>query len=1337
MNPKPYPFELMISSGDPPKPLFIQTVEQVLKENLQAPDSFGCQILDCHTHVGSKKHLSTFIEAELLFHNSYYNKGFAFLTAQKINEYTACTPFSQILFIGCETFCELFLCEACGLLGGKDVDYCVFETVGRHQNRIRKLQEWAAQHKNNWEKTLFVFIVPISTTLTTHDKMIAYFKSSLKQLVGDEKFVQKFENARFKALNFALILIGNAVKAKEYWTMDEGTCSLYPVGIDHRFQELRPDDPVYFFAYALSDWFEAEECPHCFPDVRGRTLIWETPVFGVNRASVVPMLQLSTNRIPTPRLGKWPASNVKENLNRVVQLALVMHHHHLLRGTNHYQYYFDSSAFFENNRKSVEEWLSGVVKAKIDWADESGTGYETAKMAAQTEYIKPDCMVYNIIVSPRHFSNASFLHAVNDRVFDGAARVLYFDVQREYRGNIEAKYSDLSRFIKNLEQCNQNYEIRFHFVDDSINMGTNFSRTKSLIQTLLREGKADKIRLYHSIIILIGRNSTESKRFWLPENHRFFEYVHLNVSPMRNHEDACTLCQLTQNFEMMAENCSTNTVSAYCKKRATDHKLISTDKYLANNTRQFADFGKQMRIILKHVLSLMLDNQWGPAGSILSVVNKENVDDVYMVLQELYRDLGKPRGSVAAVYRAVAREKTFNHRMAQIALIKVISRPFFTYSIRQKQGAMRFCLELLDEQLDHGDNLALVIALINGVADMDANFLLRACTINRICNWGRELRETHFHATLRIIAFSQETSKSVFLESLLITGSEKNYFQRVNSELGQDLDGNLEMTDWFSLYLENNRVLRDGFTDIYKSKSYNVLKEPPYFLKNFHKTLQLNLSHKQQDSYATLLETYCELRLNLLEDTERGEKVGLISQSLTRICERIALLFEQTGAALPSGVLPFVERIASRDEDSNLLPYVLLTASDSASEERANFAKAEYQKEMAELLRQETPSILDTVYFSNTKHYCVVKFATPRMKESDYDGGKEAGRDRGQYVLYFLVPIPKCRTLENLWKCVPGKDKQGPDFISYAFGLKLLLSLRSEFIRMIRRNFANDSIQQLVLQLERNEALSISKANRHGVARYYSSINFQHVKDLIQSPEKSYKDLLDSYLQLMANDFISALYRDASSNVLKKYTRDERSVDRIGPRTPKEQETNPPYAMYHILFQNRDQEGNYLYKMKSPCKYGQNTSKCSPLEIVIHGLSPGETWDLMALQRDDCSIGPSLLLIYLLATNARFHTPQGQDGDICKVHFRKDGLYLCAENHVHDAEQLVNDTKQRLEIPPHLLDRQSITLWSLQQYCNQLLIAHYTEEERPLEPGFLLDATESGCFSVRLRLFER
>ena len=79
---KVFPFEfirLPFSSDNNVSP-FIKTVEGILNTNLQDKNTFGCKIMNCHTHAGSKIHFDNFIEAELLFHNNYYNQGFAILT---------------------------------------------------------------------------------------------------------------------------------------------------------------------------------------------------------------------------------------------------------------------------------------------------------------------------------------------------------------------------------------------------------------------------------------------------------------------------------------------------------------------------------------------------------------------------------------------------------------------------------------------------------------------------------------------------------------------------------------------------------------------------------------------------------------------------------------------------------------------------------------------------------------------------------------------------------------------------------------------------------------------------------------------------------------------------------------------------------------------------------------------------------------------------------------------------------------------------------------------------------------------------------------------------------
>ena len=125
---------------------FVEQVERVLKTDLQQYDVFGCQINNCHTHAGSKIHFNSFIEAELLFHNSYYNKAFAQLTHNWI--YNKCLDINDeenicflkdtnvqihnILLVGYETYSELYLQELKEILNKfikNDkvfVDYCVY-----------------------------------------------------------------------------------------------------------------------------------------------------------------------------------------------------------------------------------------------------------------------------------------------------------------------------------------------------------------------------------------------------------------------------------------------------------------------------------------------------------------------------------------------------------------------------------------------------------------------------------------------------------------------------------------------------------------------------------------------------------------------------------------------------------------------------------------------------------------------------------------------------------------------------------------------------------------------------------------------------------------------------------------------------------------------------------------------------------------------------------------------------------------------------------------------------------------------------------------------------------
>ncbi len=1315
---RPLPFELLIrpQADDGPPNFFIQTVEQVLTEKLQSANSFGCTISNCHTHVGSKKHLGSFVEAELLFHNSYYNKGFAYLATEKILECLSSsdTHPKTVWLIGYETFSELFLCETRDLLSADyPTDYCVFETVNAEGSRIRGLSRLLEQSGEDFRngRVCLAFIVPTSTTLTTHDKLISAFCEEVQKQCGvDSQIVQE------QAVNLTLILISDTDGAP-YWTMDKAERVLIPnENEEGLFQSLRQACKVHYFAWIPSQWYDAEKCPFCFPDIWSSpaSLTQESPIFEVNRASVVPMLQLSIDHIPAPKESPWDQTAEEQNIRRVIRLSQCMYHHHILRNGNHYQYYFNTEEYFHRERCAVKEWLKTEVRPKVHTRARAENG---------------PLAVYHIIVAPRHFSNADFLHEVSEAVFDGTARIFFFDVQREYRGNIEAKFSDFTQFVRNISMCQEAFQIHFHYVDDSIYMGTNFFRTKSLIQTLV-SGHADgQVSIFESIILLVGRNSPGTKQHLLQNTGHFFEYVHLDISPMRNHEDACTLCQLAENFQLMSDTCSTNSMNQECLDRIKNHCLIPSEDFFH---KDFADFGKQMRVILRHMISIRLKNKWsiceGSERRPEPVVNHEDEEDVYWVLKQFHGDIKRPTGKIAGMYQDVSSVKSYDAKVAEQAFFKVISRPFFSYSIRQKQGAFRLCLEQLEEALwgrKREWDEKLMAVQINALADMEANYLIRARTMDRLFQLTeakglRSLQNGYYLAIKKLVVTSQDTAKAVLLETVLTTGSEQDFFRaEVGGPRGKELSKPLKLEPWLRLYLENSRLLQEGFSKVYRLKRYDVLQHPPYYLRRFRDVFSLNLGTSQPQpeiqSWDKIVERYCQLKQHL--------STGLNLSEFGILADLIQGLFPE----LPEPPQLFIYNTIYQDGNNR---FTLLFGNDNAQN---SFYASDFQSRLEDILKKDDNTsrteIAETFFSKDEEDFCIIKFKDCPPREEEHVAKPDDHR-----ALFCRIPFPNKQSFSSL--CAEGckLDKRGTGFLRFFFGVKLLLSLRGEFVKMTQENFNNNAINRLVQEDNRNQALSISKASRHGSAQYYSRFDYTKIEEMYKHTEGCeslhYISLLDQYIQLLANDFISSLYREANSGQL--FSEDVlQESEVIDPNS-----SDPVLAtqMYRLLFQKRVEESpaDYYYEMEGPCKEGDNSTIHAKLKLVIQGFPPPGKgrWVAKCLARNDSSISPMLLILFLLATNARFHTPKKLP---CEVRVCRDGQYLCVSNRVPGARESAEKATKSLLSRPHWTQRKSITLWTLNQYC----AAVNGDRSAPQTPLITVEAPEEDLFQVKLPLFEK
>lgn len=122
---------------------------------------------------------------------------------------------------------------------------------------------------------------------------------------------------------------------------------------------------------------------------------------------------------------EWLRSEEK----KLEELKDVLLYKHTVRGENHFLYYFKTDQLFIKQKDSIVTWLRQIAqKLKLNTRD------------------------YHILFCPAHYSNAGFVENVNRIVFRDAALLIRVDIDKEYRSNVRAKYSNVAKLIEILEK---------------------------------------------------------------------------------------------------------------------------------------------------------------------------------------------------------------------------------------------------------------------------------------------------------------------------------------------------------------------------------------------------------------------------------------------------------------------------------------------------------------------------------------------------------------------------------------------------------------------------------------------------------------------------------------------------------------------------------------------------------------------------------------------------------------------------------------------------------------------------------------------------------------------
>ncbi|MCM1125755.1 MAG: hypothetical protein NC429_04720 [Lachnospiraceae bacterium] len=553
------PFDLVIKNRNG-ETVFEQNVLKVLNQNIQLLES-GCKIEPTHMRLGSKVHINAFYEAELLLFNNYYVNRFSYLLAEKIQNKIK-NKNCPIWLIGYENYSEMLISRLKQYIQdielNKKIHYSIYENSRGNGNnweenfRYFQIETISMLVRENAQ---VFFIVPINSTLTTFNKLEYAIKRKMQDMDLDN-------NLNISGY-FGIVQIRDIGKLKDkaLTEMEEKYWESINLGDNCiRSPKLLPEanNCAYYIVLAKAKWENPLECEECYP----QECLAELPLIETDKASVV----------PTQLIGLTESVDINEtekmkydSYEKIDSIKKYFYYDHIERGANHYHIYVRTANYYIEHENRIRNWLKDKVKPRI-----------VSQKSASV-------LTFEVLVNPLHFSNSAFVDTVNEMVFNGTSYSMRIEVGKEFRDNVETKFSDLKLLYQKLINMKIPAAINFHFVDDSINLGNTYIRMKHMVSSLFPQdaiaGHGDvKVTIFKSVIVLINRLSYASIRDYVSDIQDYFYFIDLRISSMRTHEDACYLCKEEKNAEKLINSASTNQMAKYWEQHKKNYRKKSLNE---------------------------------------------------------------------------------------------------------------------------------------------------------------------------------------------------------------------------------------------------------------------------------------------------------------------------------------------------------------------------------------------------------------------------------------------------------------------------------------------------------------------------------------------------------------------------------------------------------------------------------------------------------------------------------------------------------------------------------------------------------------------------------------
>ena len=733
------------------------------------------------------------------------------------------------------------------------------------------------------QDTTLVQIVPIGSTFTTCNKMLAKLHSG-KEQIFEWKYIRNFaflwvRDKTWECNNDCGTDCPSKSKSigQKYWKAPDIDSQILTLCEDI-LPELRKYKDrsallVYFDLAVESIWHDAIDCEACYPDVG--ELENEAPLIETDITSTIPRQQYRRRE----SVAKSPERDA-ENEKRLRMLDGFVRYGHYERGGLHHQFYIKTDEYFYKASPSIEEWLKEIGKEKEN----------------SQKRVDPQL---TIIFVPEHFSNAELVQYVNNYVFNATGTIISTRTASTYSSNFEIEYAGIRNSIEKLEQIYGTDNIIKHvhlcFVDDTLKSGQTFLRANKLLRSILPDSLKSEPIVFNECFVLVDRLSAQSKESLLRKSQTTFRtFVHIDISSLRIQGNSCICCNLSESYKRLFLYSSTEWMSSFWVAKLVESQLELFDTPRVNEASK--KLSPYQRLIAAHI------------------INQEIVCSGKKLVLEDIISLFTCRGDVLL-------NTEFSEETRIKSILKTLARPFATFDTEVNAITYKFFILLasalmrvsgdafLPNSTTRSENINALASkikkyyssedefftffldyVLEGLCDLKSTFLLRPSVIMGLATMiDKTTKKEENYRNLaalvkRLVTTSTDESRAARLNNDILDG-------RFNYDIKVSEGKVLAHYDDFIrlLFIENNRVTFEGIKELSKTQDIS----DAYFLRAFKEY------HNMQHDKVSGGEEYCKnlhvpyaglykyIHEDATKEKDLTEKYNKLLQHIAKIAEAI------------------------------------------------------------------------------------------------------------------------------------------------------------------------------------------------------------------------------------------------------------------------------------------------------------------------------------------------------------------------------------------------------------------------------------------------------------------